>query len=75
MRFTKGIRLVTLAGFVVGMGLVTATMSGCDSGSSVQLAPAPPETRSAPVPISKDPKKGGGAGSSGNMNMNPGGNT
>lgn len=75
MRLQKGMGLVTLSGFVVGLGLVAGTMTGCDSGSNVQLAPAPPETREAPVPISKDPKKGGGAGSSGNMNKNPGGNT
>lgn len=75
MRWKKGLGLVTLSGFVVGLGLIAGTISGCDSGTNVQLAPAPPETRTAPVPVSKDPKKGGGPGSSGNMNMNPGGNT
>ncbi len=65
MRGRKVWVLPTLGAFVAAWAI------GCDS-SHVELAPAPAPT---PVPtkeLPKDPKKGGGPASSGNMKRNPG---
>jgi hypothetical protein len=60
--------LATLTGFVATLSI------GCE-GTDVKLQDAPPVKAPAPVPIPKDVKKGGGAGSSGNMQTNPGAST
>lgn len=57
---------------IVGMA---ATWSvGCGS-TDVELAPAAAVKAPPPEPPPTDPKKGGGSGSSGNMQVNPGGDT
>jgi hypothetical protein len=48
--------------------------AGCDN-STVTLERADPVSIPAAKPVPATPQEGGGAGSSGNMNRNPGGNT
>jgi len=45
---------------------------GCTGGSDVQVAKAPMSTPAPTQELPKDPKKGGGTMSSGNMQRNPG---
>lgn len=47
-------------------------VGGCSEGTEVTVQPAPPVQAPPPSALPEDPKKGGGAGSSGNMNFNPG---
>jgi hypothetical protein len=63
----------TLSGFAAAL-LVGASLVGCDtSGSSPQAIKAPPvEGGTTNAPLPKDPKRGGGPASSGNMKRHPG---
>lgn len=67
-QFQRLIGLATLAGFAATLSI------GCDS-TEVKLQPAPPVAAPPPQPVPKDVKKGGGPGSSGNMQTNPGAST
>lgn len=69
MLHRKLIGLATLAAFTLTCAW------GCDQGTDVQLAPAQPTKLEGPKPLPKEPKKGGGPGSSGNMGKNPGANS
>jgi hypothetical protein len=48
---------------------------GCGESTEVPLKTAPAVSAPPPTSIPKEPQKGGGAGSSGNMNRNPGAST
>jgi hypothetical protein len=65
MRFKTVLVFSTLAAFVATLA------TGCNQGTDVKLADAPPvKVESGPLP--KEVKKGGGATSSGNAKRNPG---
>lgn len=66
MRFRKVIGSTILGAFVAG------SMIGCTGGTDVEVAKAPATTPAPPQELPKDPKKGGGTSSSGNMQRNPG---
>jgi hypothetical protein len=53
-------------------GLAVASSIGCSESTNVPLTSAPAVQAPPPQPVPKDIKKGGGSGSSGNMNRNPG---
>jgi len=66
MRFKNFVTSSTLAAFVATSAI------GCGQGTDVALAPAPQIKPAEPGPLPKDPQKGGGGSSSGNMKRNPG---
>jgi hypothetical protein len=66
MRFRKVLGTLTLGAFLA------APLIGCTSGTDVEVAKAPAPTPAPPQELPKDPKKGGGTSSSGNMQRNPG---
>jgi len=66
MRFKTVMSLSALAAFVATLAI------GCGQGTDVSLAPATPIQPAKPEPLPKDPMKGGGAGSSGNLGRDPG---
>jgi len=68
----RALRLL-LAAIVAAPVLLPA--AGCGNGTDVQLINAPPVKAPPPQPVPADAKKGGGKGSSGHMNRNPGGDT
>jgi hypothetical protein len=68
-------RLRTAVTFSTLAALLAGTAIGCNQGTDVSLAPAPAVKVPESTPLPKDPKKGGGASSSGNMNRNPGAST
>jgi hypothetical protein len=57
---------LTLGAFVVSLSV------GCNQGTDIPLARVPPATPSPTKPAPKEVKKGGGPGSSGHMQVNPG---
>jgi hypothetical protein len=57
------------------LGVVTAITDGCSDGTAVKLEEAPPVKAPPPKEVPKDPRQGGGPGSSGHMTKNPGGNS
>jgi hypothetical protein len=66
MRFQRGLSFSTLGAFLASLAI------GCSGGSEVTVAKAPAPTPAPPQELPKDPKKGGGTFSSGNMKRNPG---
>jgi len=66
MQLRKVVGFSTLGAFVAAMAI------GCTGGSDVTVAKAPEPTPAPPQELPKDPKKGGGTSSSGNMKRNPG---
>jgi hypothetical protein len=66
-------RCKTVLSFATLAALVATLAIGCDQGTDVQLAKAPPPDKPAqPGPLPKEARKGGGPASSGNMQRNPG---
>jgi len=68
MRIRKIVSFSTLGAFIATLAL------GCQ-GSDVEGVKVPPQSvppPGQPVPLPKDPTKGGGPASSGNMKRNPG---
>jgi hypothetical protein len=68
-------RIRRIAGtLVLGSMILPVSMvaTGCSEGTEVQLQQAPPVDIPANQPVPPEPTKGGGAGSSGNMQFNPG---
>jgi hypothetical protein len=66
MRFRNALSLLTLGAFVAGLSV------GCDQGTEVPLAKAPPVTPPPFQPVPKEIKQGGGTASSGHSKMDPG---
>ena len=63
---------------VTSLGVAAAmlvTGAGCGDSGNVPVIKAPPVDAGPSQPLPKDPKKGGGASSSGNMDRNPGAST
>jgi hypothetical protein len=58
-----------ICGFLMGLSM------GCGESTEVKLAPAPAVKPLESQPLPKDPKKGGGPGSSGNSSKSPGAST
>jgi len=67
-------RIKQVLGLAMLLAFATTLAVGCDS-TTVPLQEAPPVKAGPTKELPKDPKKGGGAGSSGNMNRDPGGST
>lgn len=67
------VRICLIAPVVAG--LLVSLASGCGESTDIKVAPAAPASASEVKEVPKDPKKGGGKSSSGNMNRNPGGNS
>jgi hypothetical protein len=66
MRIQQVCTLTVLVGFTV------APLAGCNRSSEIGVKSAPAVVAPPPKPVPADVKKGGGKGSSGNMNRNPG---
>jgi len=64
-------KVKSIVGPAALVGFALALCPACDS-SNVELQPAPAVTPPAPKPVPSDIKQGGGKGSSGNRNKNPG---
>jgi hypothetical protein len=65
-------RLKSVLGCSILSAFVMTLAVGCDQGTEVKLADAPAVKPAETKPLPKDPKKGGGAASSGNLGRNPG---
>jgi hypothetical protein len=57
------------------IGFTAASVVGCGDSSNPKVIDAPKVEPGEAKPVPKDMKKGGGPGSSGNMNRNPGAST
>jgi hypothetical protein len=62
-----------LTGVLVGFSAMLA--GGCGESTEVPLEKTAPVAIPDAKPLPEKPQEGGGKGSSGNMNRNPGGNT
>lgn len=63
--------LKRILSFLILGVFVAALAAGCTGSTDVQVAKAPEPTPAPPRELPKDPKKGGGTASSGNMKRNP----
>jgi len=68
-------RIKQVFGLAILLGFATTMTVGCGGGTDVPLKQEPVFTPPPAQPLPKEPKKGGGAGSSGNMKFNPGAST
>jgi len=65
-------RIKSAIGLATVLTLPLTTNIGCGDGGNTPVADAPALKPAETQPLPKSVKKGGGSGSSGNMNRNPG---
>ncbi len=66
------VRFLSLSALLIGVVPFTV---GCGESTEVAVQPAAPVAIPPATPLPADKTKGGGAGSSGNSNFNPGANS